>query len=126
MELIIICLWDVQKCSKNTTINLFEGEIWDTLLPYFGLRLKSLFSEKNSRCSTPNNRILKGVQKTSSRIQFLLPQLPSCDIKTNENFTGFGFSERCWKLQLLNCIKHVQSKSGILQIPFKIVFPQSF
>ena len=98
MELIIICLWDVQKCSKNTTINLFEGEIWDTLLPYFGLRLKSLFSEKNSRCSTPNNRILKGVQKTSSRIQFLLPQLPSCDIKTNENFTGFGFSERCWKI----------------------------
>jgi hypothetical protein len=79
---------------------------------------------KNSRCSTPNNRILKGVQKTSSRIQFLLPQLPSCDIKTNENFTGFGFSERCWKLQLLNCIKHVQSKSVFLmasslsQLPF--------
>jgi len=135
MELIIICLWDVEKCSKNTTINLFwktppsiffEGEIWDTLLPYFGLHLKSLFSEKNSRCSTPNNRILKGVQKTSSRIQFLLPQLPSCDIKTNENFTGFGFSERCWKLQLLNCIKHVQSKSVFLmasslsQLPFWI------
>jgi len=56
--------------------------------------------------------------------QFLLPQLPSCDIKTNENFTGFGFSERCWKLQLLNCIKHVQSKSVFLmasslsQLPF--------
>jgi hypothetical protein len=30
--------------------------------------------------------------------QFLLPQLPSCDIKTNENLTGFGFSERCWKI----------------------------
>jgi len=84
MELIIICLWDVQKCSKNTTINLFEGEIWDTLLPYFGLRLKSLFSEK--KLPLFNSQ------------QFLLPQLPSCDIKTNENLTGFGFSERCWKI----------------------------
>jgi len=45
-------LKNVQKTPPSI---FFEGEIWDTLLPYFGLRLKSLFSEKNSRCSTPNN-----------------------------------------------------------------------
>lgn len=124
MELIIICLWDVQKCSKNTTINLFWRRNMRYAAPLLWASSEVLIFWKNSRCSTPNNRILKGVQKTSSRIQFLLPQLPSCDIKTNENFTGFGFSERCWKLQLLNCIKHVQSKSVFLmasslsQLPF--------
>lgn len=124
MELIIICLWDVQKCSKNTTINLFWRRKMRYAAPLLWASSEVLIFWKNSLCSTPNNRILKGVQKTSSRIQFLLPQLPSCDIKTNENFTGFGFSERCWKLQLLNCIKHVQSKSVFLmasslsQLPF--------
>jgi hypothetical protein len=75
------------KAKNEIRCSLTLGFVWS---PYF--------LKKNSLCSTPNNRILKGVQKTSSRIQFLLPQLPSCDIKTNENFTGFGFSERCWKI----------------------------
>lgn len=98
MELIIICLWDVEKCSKNTTINLFWRRNMRYAAPLLWASSEVLIFWKNSRCSTPNNSILKGVQKTFSRIQFLLPQLPSCDIKTNENFTGFGFSERCWKI----------------------------
>lgn len=36
-------LKNVQKTPPSI---FFEGEIWDTLLPYFGLHLKSLFSEK--------------------------------------------------------------------------------
>jgi len=84
MELIIICLWDVEKCSKNTTINLF----W----------------RRNMRYAAPllwaSSEVLifwKKLPLFNSQ-QFLLPQLPSCDIKTNENLTGFGFSERCWKI----------------------------
>lgn len=36
---------------------------------------------------------------------FLLPLLPSCDIKTNELFTGFGFSERYQKITTSNLYK---------------------
>jgi len=126
MELIIICLWDVEKCSKNTTINLFWRRNMRYAAPLLWASSEVLIFWKKLPLFNSQHRILKGVQKTSSRIQFLLPQLPSCDIKTNENFTGFGFSERCWKLQLLNCIKHVQSKSVFLmassltQLPFWI------
>lgn len=41
---------NVQKTPPSI---FFEGEIWDTLLPYFGLRLKSLFSEKTPFVQLP-------------------------------------------------------------------------
>ena len=58
-------------------------------------------------CSTPI-RILKPYTKLQE--YFLLPLLPSCDIKTNELFTGFGFSERTKGLQLLVCINTFRAK----------------
>jgi hypothetical protein len=58
--------------------------------------LKVLNISENTRCLTPNQEL-----KPQEYSLSLLPLLPSCDIKTNELFTGFGFSERYRKLQLL-------------------------
>jgi len=50
------------------------------------------FDEGPEILKTPlfNSQLYKKPQE-----YFLLPLLPSCDIKTNVLFTGFGFSERC-------------------------------
>jgi len=55
MELIIICLWDVEKCSKNTTINLFWRRNMRYAAPLLWASSEVLIFWKNSRCSTPNN-----------------------------------------------------------------------
>jgi len=93
MELIIICLRNFQ------TSKIYHLSVWrrnETSCSLTWTLLKVLNISENSLCLTPNQ------EYKTSRILSLLPLLPSCDIKTNELFTGFGFSERCQKLQLLN------------------------
>jgi len=88
----------LKKCSKNTTINLFWRRNMRYAAPLLWASSEVLIFWKKLPLFNSQQSYSKRCSKTSSRIQFLLPQLPSCDIKTNENFTGFGFSERCWKI----------------------------
>lgn len=86
---------NVQKTPPSI---FFEGEKWDTLLPYFGLRLKSLFSEKNSLCSTPNNRILKGVQKLLQEYNFYSLNCQAVILRPTKILLGLVFqsvAENC-------------------------------
>lgn len=77
-------------CSNvETTIYLFEGEMKKSCSLNLTL-FKVLHFSENSLVQLPT---------------VLLPLLPSCDIKTNELFTGFGFSERYQKITTSNLYK---------------------
>lgn len=92
MELIIICLWDVQKCSKNTTINLFWRRNMRYAAPLLWASSEVLIFWKNSLCSTPNNRILKGVQKLLQEYNFYSLNCQAVILRPTKILLGLVFT----------------------------------
>lgn len=125
MELIIICLWDVEKMFKKhhhqsflkakyeIRCSLTLGFVWS---PYF-LKKLPLFNSQQSYSKRCSKKLLQEYNFYSLNCQAVI-------LRPTKILLGLVFQSVAEKLQLLNCIKHVQSKSVFLmasslsQLPF--------